>query len=103
MIFCSVVYHENLPKYQSDLLYFVFLVMQELKASGKVWVLMNSDSQEDIVYPNDPKIVIKVCPTNVFESFIQCFTTLSDSCQCFTIDITLMGVLEMSCGRWMMI
>jgi len=34
--------------------------VQELKASGKVWVLMNSDSQEDIVYPNDPKIVIKV-------------------------------------------
>jgi len=77
--------------------------MQELKASGKVWVLMNSDSQEDIVYPNDPKIVIKVCSTNVVESFIQCFTTLSDSCQCFTIDITLMGVLEMSSGWWMMI
>lgn len=34
--------------------------VQDLKATGKVWVLMNSDSQEDIVYPNDPKIVIKV-------------------------------------------
>lgn len=75
MIFCSVVYHENLPKYESDLLYFVFLVMQELKASGKVWVLMNSDSQEDIVYPNDPKIVIKVCQQlslNPSFSALQC-------------------------------
>ncbi len=45
-----------------DLLVRVFLSvsLQDLKATGKVWVLMNSDSQEDIVYPNDPKIVIKV-------------------------------------------
>ncbi|KAJ7554147.1 hypothetical protein O6H91_06G128500 [Diphasiastrum complanatum] len=34
--------------------------IQELKASGDIWVLMNSDSQEDVVYPNDPKIKIKV-------------------------------------------
>lgn len=34
--------------------------VQELRASGEVWVLTNSDSQEDIVYPNDPEIVIKV-------------------------------------------
>ncbi|KAL3700350.1 hypothetical protein R1sor_018372 [Riccia sorocarpa] len=33
---------------------------QELKASGDVWLLMNSDSQEDIVYPNDPKAKIKI-------------------------------------------
>ena len=35
-------------------------VMQDLKASGQVWLLMNSDSQEDIAYPNDPKVQIKV-------------------------------------------
>lgn len=34
--------------------------LQDLKASGQVWLLMNSDSQEDIVYPNDPKVQIKV-------------------------------------------
>lgn len=34
--------------------------LQELKASGQVWLLMNSDSQEDIAYPNDPKVQIKV-------------------------------------------
>ncbi|KAG6543454.1 hypothetical protein Mapa_015124 [Marchantia paleacea] len=34
--------------------------VQELKASGDIWLLMNSDSQEDIAYPNDPRIKIKV-------------------------------------------
>ncbi|KAH7445915.1 hypothetical protein KP509_01G028400 [Ceratopteris richardii] len=34
--------------------------LQELKASGQVWLIMNNDSQQDIVYPNDPKIQIKV-------------------------------------------
>lgn len=34
--------------------------LQELKASGDVWLLSNYDSQEDIVYPNDPKVKIKV-------------------------------------------
>ncbi|CAM0149005.1 unnamed protein product [Urochloa decumbens] len=31
-----------------------------LKAAGEVWLLSNMDSQEDIVYPNDPKAKIKV-------------------------------------------
>ncbi|KAH8946540.1 hypothetical protein BDL97_12G100700 [Sphagnum fallax] len=33
---------------------------KELKASGQVWVLMNSDTQDDIIYPNDPRISVKV-------------------------------------------
>lgn len=31
-----------------------------LKAAGQVWLLSNFDSQEDIAYPNDPKVPIKV-------------------------------------------
>lgn len=34
--------------------------LQALKSEGQVWLLANNDSQEDIVYPNDPKVVIKV-------------------------------------------
>jgi len=34
--------------------------LQALKATGEVWLLSNMDSQEDIVYPNDPKAKIKV-------------------------------------------
>ncbi|KAI0497576.1 hypothetical protein KFK09_020807 [Dendrobium nobile] len=34
--------------------------LQALKGAGQVWLLANNDSQEDIVYPNDPKVVIKV-------------------------------------------
>ncbi|XP_044952138.1 uncharacterized protein LOC123402301 [Hordeum vulgare subsp. vulgare] len=34
--------------------------LQALKAAGEVWLLSNMDSQEDIVYPNDPKVKIKV-------------------------------------------
>ncbi|KAK9152570.1 hypothetical protein Sjap_000050 [Stephania japonica] len=34
--------------------------LQTLKAAGEVWLLSNFDSQEDIVYPNDPRSVIKV-------------------------------------------
>ncbi|KAK9131604.1 hypothetical protein Scep_011132 [Stephania cephalantha] len=34
--------------------------LQALKAAGDVWLLSNFDSQEDIVYPNDPRSVIKV-------------------------------------------
>ncbi|XP_057831366.1 uncharacterized protein LOC131042078 isoform X1 [Cryptomeria japonica] len=34
--------------------------LQELKANGDIWLLSNYDSQEDIVYPNDPKMKIKV-------------------------------------------
>ncbi|KAK8953334.1 hypothetical protein KSP40_PGU009634 [Platanthera guangdongensis] len=34
--------------------------LQALKAAGQIWLLANNDSQEDIVYPNDPKVVIKV-------------------------------------------
>lgn len=34
--------------------------LQTLKAAGQVWLLSNMDSQEDIVYPNDPKAIIKV-------------------------------------------
>ncbi|KAK6935356.1 TFA2, Winged helix domain 2 [Dillenia turbinata] len=34
--------------------------LQALKAAGEVWLLSNFDSQEDIAYPNDPKVKIKV-------------------------------------------
>lgn len=34
--------------------------LQALKVAGQVWLLSNMDSQEDIVYPNDPKVTIKV-------------------------------------------
>ncbi|XP_047329488.1 uncharacterized protein LOC124932847 [Impatiens glandulifera] len=34
--------------------------LQALKASGKIWLLSNFDSQEDIAYPNDPRLTIKV-------------------------------------------
>ncbi|KAG0549644.1 hypothetical protein BDA96_01G272800 [Sorghum bicolor] len=34
--------------------------LQALKAAGEVWLLSNMDSQEDIVYPNDPKTKMKV-------------------------------------------
>lgn len=33
---------------------------QALKAAGQIWLLSNFDSQEDIAYPNDPKVPIKV-------------------------------------------
>lgn len=51
----------------SDLL-FLCTDLQDLKATGKVWVLMNSDSQEEIVYPNDPKIVITVLKNAILKS-----------------------------------
>ena len=31
-----------------------------MKAAGQVWLLLNFDSQEDIAYPNDPRVPIKV-------------------------------------------
>ncbi|KAJ1376155.1 hypothetical protein SESBI_50249 [Sesbania bispinosa] len=34
--------------------------LQALKASREIWLLSNFDSQEDIAYPNDPKVPIKV-------------------------------------------
>ncbi|CAK7335492.1 unnamed protein product [Dovyalis caffra] len=34
--------------------------LQALKAAGQIWLLSNFDSQEDIAYPNDPRMVIKV-------------------------------------------
>lgn len=34
--------------------------LQDLKASGQVWLILNNDSQQDVVYPNDPKVQIKV-------------------------------------------
>ncbi|KAI3843414.1 hypothetical protein MKX03_024308 [Papaver bracteatum] len=34
--------------------------LQALKASGVVWWLSNSDCREDVAYPNDPRINIKV-------------------------------------------
>lgn len=36
------------------------LFLQSLKAERNVWLLSNFDSQEDIVYPNDPRATIKV-------------------------------------------
>nr|GMC70692.1 general transcription factor IIE subunit 2-like [Ipomoea batatas] len=34
--------------------------LQSLKAAGQIWLLSNFDSQEDIAYPNDPGVRIKV-------------------------------------------
>ncbi|KAM6567145.1 hypothetical protein CsatA_026273 [Cannabis sativa] len=34
--------------------------LQSLKAAGQIWLLSNLDSQEDIAYPNDPRVPIKV-------------------------------------------
>ncbi|OIV93528.1 hypothetical protein TanjilG_28685 [Lupinus angustifolius] len=34
--------------------------LQAWKAAGQIWLLSNFDSQEDIAYPNDPKVPIKV-------------------------------------------
>lgn len=34
--------------------------LQVLKAERKIWLLLNSDSQEDMVYPNDPRVNIRV-------------------------------------------
>ncbi|CAL9084961.1 unnamed protein product [Musa textilis] len=34
--------------------------LQALKAAGQIWLMSNMDSQEHIVYPNDPKVMIKV-------------------------------------------
>eukprot|EP00976_Prorocentrum_cordatum_P038907 791770-Prorocentrum_minimum.AAC.3 len=33
---------------------------QEYAAAERAWVLVNSDTNEEIVYPNDPKLKIKV-------------------------------------------
>lgn len=35
-------------------------LLQALKAAGQIWLLSNFDSQEDIAYPNDPRVPIKV-------------------------------------------
>ena len=37
-----------------------FIFLQALKAAGQIWLLSNFDSQEDIAYPNDPRVPIKV-------------------------------------------
>ncbi|XAR70325.1 hypothetical protein NMG60_11027144 [Bertholletia excelsa] len=34
--------------------------LQALRAAGQIWLLSNFDSQEDIAYPNDPRVPIKV-------------------------------------------
>lgn len=34
--------------------------LQALKAAGQIWLLSNFDSQEDIAYPNDPRVPLKV-------------------------------------------
>lgn len=38
----------------------VIFFCQALKAAGQIWLLSNFDSQEDIAYPNDPRVPIKV-------------------------------------------
>ncbi|KAG6503311.1 transcription initiation factor IIE subunit beta-like [Zingiber officinale] len=54
-------YAEGLPVVEvKDSYSSVLEDLQALKASGQVWLLSNMDSQEDIVYPNDPKVIIKV-------------------------------------------
>ena len=35
-------------------------LLQALKAAGHIWLLSNFDSQEDIAFPNDPRVPIKV-------------------------------------------
>lgn len=34
--------------------------LQALKSAGDIWLLSNFDSQEDVAYPNDPRVPIKV-------------------------------------------
>ncbi|GAA0138887.1 general transcription factor [Lithospermum erythrorhizon] len=34
--------------------------LQTLRTAGQIWLLSNFDSQEDIAYPNDPRVNIKV-------------------------------------------
>ncbi|OIT00849.1 PREDICTED: uncharacterized protein LOC109229270 [Nicotiana attenuata] len=34
--------------------------LQALKSAGQIWLLSNFDSQEDIAFPNDPRVPIKV-------------------------------------------
>ncbi|KAF9617581.1 hypothetical protein IFM89_037393 [Coptis chinensis] len=34
--------------------------LQAMKAGGLIWLLSNFDSQEDIAYPNDPRVLLKV-------------------------------------------
>ncbi|KAF5729974.1 general transcription factor IIE subunit 2-like [Tripterygium wilfordii] len=34
--------------------------LQALKAAGQIWLLSSFDSQEDVAYPNDPRVPIKV-------------------------------------------
>ncbi|XP_074573819.1 transcription initiation factor IIE subunit beta-like [Curcuma longa] len=54
-------YAEGLPVVEvKDSYSSVLEDLQALKATGQVWLLSNMDSQEDIVYPNDPKVIIKV-------------------------------------------
>lgn len=34
--------------------------VQELRSVGQIWVLFNSDNQEEVVFPNDPRIHVTV-------------------------------------------
>ncbi|CAI7805830.1 unnamed protein product [Closterium sp. NIES-54] len=36
--------------------------VQELRALGQAWVLFNADSGDEVLFPNDPRIAIKVDP-----------------------------------------
>ncbi|CAI5465877.1 unnamed protein product [Closterium sp. Yama58-4] len=36
--------------------------VQELRALGQAWVLFNADSGDEVLFPNDPRITIKVDP-----------------------------------------
>ncbi|KAI9117954.1 hypothetical protein K1719_011096 [Acacia pycnantha] len=38
----------------------MFSLFQALKAAGQIWLLSNFDSHDDIAYPNDPRVPIKV-------------------------------------------
>ncbi|PIA31450.1 hypothetical protein AQUCO_04900029v1 [Aquilegia coerulea] len=35
-------------------------IMEDLQAAREIWLLSNFDSQEDIAYPNDPRVPLKV-------------------------------------------
>ncbi|XP_031099081.1 uncharacterized protein LOC116025604 [Ipomoea triloba] len=45
--------------------------LQSLKAAGQVWLLSNFDSQEDIAYPNDPKVRTNKVDEDIKQLFLE--------------------------------
>ncbi|KAJ0793158.1 putative transcription initiation factor TFIIE, beta subunit [Helianthus annuus] len=50
---------ENRRK-KSGCVFLRFSLFRALKAGRQIWLLSNFDSQEEIAYPNDPRVPIKV-------------------------------------------